>query len=158
MVSTVGLPEPQCREIAYQACAGAGVDLEDFSVSKAGRRGIVRVIVDQDGGVDLDLIADISRKISEDFDSSFASMDFPYVLEVSSPGVDRPLTEVRHWRRALGHLVKVEFNDHKDPQVFRATDVNETLISLTDSDGQVLSIPMTKIHSAVVQIEFNRGD
>jgi ribosome maturation factor RimP len=158
MVSTVGLPEAQCREIASLACGQVGVDLEDFSVTKTGRREVVRVIVDQDGGIDLDLIADISRRISEDFDSRFESLDFPYVLEVSSPGVDRPLTELRHWRRAVGHLVKIEFVDNNESQFYRVTGSDDGIISLTDSDGQALNVPMSQIDNAVVQIEFNRGE
>jgi len=158
MVSAVGLPEDQCREIASQVCVKAGVDLEDFTITTAGRREVVRVVVDQDGGIDLDLIAEISRKVSEDFDSRFESMDFPYVLEVSSPGVDRPLTEIRHWRRAIGHLVKIELKATNDPRIYRVAEVDGAAVSLSDSNGDVEIIPVSEINSAVVQIEFNRGD
>jgi len=158
MVSTVGLPEDQCREIASQVCVKALVDLEDFTITKAGRREVVRVVVDRDGGIDLDLIADLSRKISEDFDSTFESMDFPYVLEVSSPGVDRPLTEMRHWRRAIGHLVKIELKAANDPRIYRVAGVEGEAVTLTDSNGEVEIIPVSVINSAVVQIEFNRGE
>lgn len=83
------------------------LDLEDIRISSAGRRRVLRVIVDGDGGVSLDEIAEVSREISAKLDSGSAMGDAPYTLEVSSPGVERPLTAPRHWRRAAGRLVVV---------------------------------------------------
>lgn len=89
----------------------AGYDLEDLSVSRAGRRHVVRVMVDADGGIDLDAVADVSRAVSAALDAAEeAGGDIvagEYQLEVSSPGVDRPLTLPRHWRRNVSRLVKV---------------------------------------------------
>jgi ribosome maturation factor RimP len=86
----------------------AGYDLEDLVVTPAGRRSVVRVVVDRDQGVTLDDIADVSRAVSEVLDRNDDGMGrTPYVLEVTSPGVDRPLTEHRHWRRNVGRLVTV---------------------------------------------------
>ena len=85
-----------------------GMDLETVRVSVAGRRRLVRVIVDSDTGVSLDDAALVSRDISAALDASDLMGEVPYTLEVSSPGVDRPLTEPRHWRRAAGRLVKVK--------------------------------------------------
>lgn len=85
----------------------AGADLEEVRVSGAGRRVLLRVVVDADGGVGLDDIALISREVSAVLDSDDELGDAPYTLEVSSPGVDRPLTQPKHWRRALGRLVSV---------------------------------------------------
>ena len=85
----------------------AGMDLETVRVSPAGRRMLLRLVVDADGGVGLDEIAEVSREVSARLDASGAMGDVPYTLEVSSPGVDRPLTEPRHWRRARGRLVSV---------------------------------------------------
>ncbi len=81
------------------------MDLEGIRVTSAGRRRLLRVIVDADGGVSLDDIALASRELSVTLDSSAEMGDQPYTLEVSSPGVDRPLTAPRHWRRATGRLV-----------------------------------------------------
>src|SRR6478672_1859526 len=94
-------------EIVAPAVTGAGFDLENLTVSQVGRRLLVRVTVDGDNGVSLDEVADISRRISaalDEVDGQLGSQ--PYTLEVSSPGVDRPLTEERHWRRVIGRLVK----------------------------------------------------
>jgi len=85
----------------------AGLDLEAIRVSPAGRRRLLRLVVDADGGVGLDKIAEVSREVSARLDACGAMGDVPYTLEVSSPGVDRPLTEPRHWRRARGRLVSV---------------------------------------------------
>jgi ribosome maturation factor RimP len=82
-----------------------GMDLESVRVSPAGRRWLLRLVVDADGGAALDQIADVSREVSARLDASGAMGEAPYTLEVSSPGVDRPLTEPRHWRRAQGRLV-----------------------------------------------------
>jgi len=85
----------------------AGLDLESVRVGRAGRRRLLRVVVDGDGGVSLDSIALVSREVSVRLDDTGAMGEAPYTLEVSSPGVDRPLTQPRHWRRALGRLVRV---------------------------------------------------
>jgi ribosome maturation factor RimP len=89
----------------------AGFDLERVTVSRIGRRYSVQVVVDGDGGVGLDAIAEVSRALSEALDAAetagAAAVPGEYVLEVSSPGVDRPLTEPRHWRRNVGRLVTV---------------------------------------------------
>ncbi|MEV0212218.1 ribosome maturation factor RimP [Micromonospora sp. NPDC050695] len=99
------------RTVIEPVVNGAGYDLEDLSVSRAGRRHVVRVIVDADGGIDLDAVADVSRAVSTALDAAEeADGDIvagEYQLEVSSPGVDRPLTLPRHWRRTVGRLVKV---------------------------------------------------
>ncbi len=82
-----------------------GMDLEGVRVTSAGRRRVLRIVLDADGGVSLDDIAVVSRDLSTALDDSTVMGDQPYTLEVSSPGVDRPLTERRHWRRAIGRLV-----------------------------------------------------
>ena len=85
----------------------AGYDLEELVVTPAGRRSIVRVVVDRDAGVTLDDVAEVSRAVSAALDELDGEFGGSYVLEVTSPGVDRPLTEPRHWRRNTGRLVTV---------------------------------------------------
>jgi ribosome maturation factor RimP len=87
------------------------LDLEGIRITAAGRRRVLRLVVDGDGGVSLDVIALASRELSAVLDDSEVMGDVPYILEVSSPGVDRPLTERRHWRRAIGRLVTVPLAD-----------------------------------------------
>lgn len=83
----------------------AGMDLESVRISAAGRRWLLRIVVDADNRPGLDEIALVSRSVSAELDASAVMGQAPYTLEVSSPGVDRPLTEPRHWRRAVGRLV-----------------------------------------------------
>jgi ribosome maturation factor RimP len=88
--------------------SAAGYDLEELVVRAAGQRSVVRVVVDRDEGVSLDDVAEISRALSEVLDAQDEALGrSPYVLEVTSPGVDRPLTAPRHWRRNVGRLVSV---------------------------------------------------
>ena len=108
---SAGSPSAETRErllaLLGPVVAATGYDLEDVSVTKAGRRSLVRISVDRDGGIDLDGVADVTRAVSDALDKQEpGGPDFagPYVLEVSSPGVDRPLTEQRHWRRAAGRI------------------------------------------------------
>lgn len=93
----VGLLEP--------AVTAMGLDLENVRITSAGRRRLLRIVVDADGGVSLDDIAQVSREVSATLDRAAAMGEAAYTLEVSSPGVDRPLTEPKHWRRAIGRMV-----------------------------------------------------
>jgi ribosome maturation factor RimP len=81
------------------------MDLESVRISAAGKRWLLRVVVDADGGPSLDDIALVSHSVAAALDTSGVMGQEAYTLEVSSPGVDRPLTEPRHWRRAVGRLV-----------------------------------------------------
>jgi ribosome maturation factor RimP len=104
-------PDPATARLAgwiEPVIGAAGYDLEELVVTPAGRRSIVRVVVDRDRGVTLDDIAEVSRAVSAVLDDNDDDLGrSPYVLEVTSPGVDRPLTEQRHWRRNVGRLVEV---------------------------------------------------
>src|SRR6201986_2050646 len=90
------------------AVTAAGMDLESVRMTVAGKRRLLRIVVDSDHGGSLDDAADVSRDISAVLDAGNVLGEVPYTLEVSSPGVDRPLTEPRHWRRARGRLVRVK--------------------------------------------------
>ncbi len=91
--------------------AALGMDVEAVELSPAGNRRMLRIAVDQDGGVrDQDLV-EASRVASEVLDGSDVMGESAYTLEVTSPGVDRPLTLPRHWRRNSGRLVKATLTD-----------------------------------------------
>jgi ribosome maturation factor RimP len=89
-----------------------GFDLEDLVIQPAGRRRLVRVVVDADGGITLDDVATVNHAVSQALDDTDLMGSQPYVLEVTSPGVDRPLTEPRHWRRAVGRLVRASLTEN----------------------------------------------
>lgn len=96
-----------------------GMDLESVRISAAGRRWLLRIVIDADNGPGLDEIALVSRSVSAELDASGVMGQAAYTLEVSSPGVDRPLTEPRHWRRAVGRLVHAPLS-HPAPEATAA--------------------------------------
>ena len=122
------------------------------TVTSAGKRSLVRVVVDADGGVDLDAVADVSRAVSDALDGGDAFAG-PFVLEVSSPGVDRPLTEPRHWRRAVGRLVAVPVGEQT--LTGRVVEAGDTGVVL-DVDGARHAVGWAELGAGKVQIEFNR--
>ena len=100
-----------------------GLDVEAVEITPAGKRRVLRVAVDKDGGVTLDDVADATREVSEVIDASDVMGEQPYTLEVTSRGVDRPLTLPRHWRRNADRLVKVTTKDGEtQTSVLRAPD------------------------------------
>jgi ribosome maturation factor RimP len=132
-----------------------GLDLEDVTVTPAGKRKLLRVIVDKDGGVTLDDVADVSRTVSETLDSSDAMSGGAYVLEVTSPGVDRPLAHPRHWRRARGRLVVATLQ--AGPTLTgRVVDVGDGGVVLAVG-GKEHSYAWGEIARARVEVEFSRG-
>jgi ribosome maturation factor RimP len=143
-----------------------GYDLEELVVTPAGRRSVVRVVVDRDQGVTLDDIAEVSRAVSEVLDANDDGMGRPYVLEVTSPGVDRPLTEHRHWRRNVGRLVTVAVSG--DEVTGRVTDVDEAGVVLAvEAKGKPGAkkkpptprhVPWAQLGSGRVQVEFGRPE
>jgi ribosome maturation factor RimP len=132
-----------------------GFDLEDVTVSPAGKRRVVRVVVDRDGGVDLDDVADVARAVSDLLDDNPELVDGAYTLEVTSPGVDRPLTQPRHWRRNQGRLVKVTIPD--ETLTGRITSSTDTEVTL-DVDGTARTLLLAEVSKALVQVEFKGAD
>jgi ribosome maturation factor RimP len=147
------------RQVIAPVIEAAGYDLEELSVSRAGRRHLLRITVDGDGGVSLDAVADLSREISSALDSAeetggeFGAGE--YVLEVSSPGVDRPLTQPRHWRRNVGRLVAVSAGDR--PLTGRVLAADDAGIVL-DVGGRQHELGYAELGPGRVQIEFGRLD
>ncbi|GAA0472804.1 hypothetical protein Aca07nite_14980 [Actinoplanes capillaceus] len=143
------------REVIEPVVAKAGYDLEDLTLSRAGRRFVVRVLIDTDGGVGLDDVAVVSREISEALDLAEESggelLAGEYQLEVGSPGIDRPLTEPRHWRRNIGRLVTV------GGLTGRVLSVDDTGVAL-DVDGTTRELAWADLGAGKVQIEFKRMD
>jgi len=131
-----------------------GLDIEAVEISPAGKRRILRVAVDKDGGVTLDDVADATREVSRVLDDSDVMGEQPYTLEVTSRGVDRPLTLPRHWRRNADRLVKVTLTDGSTV-IGRITDSDEQRVTL-DVDGTARQVVLTDVAKALVQVEFNR--
>lgn len=131
-----------------------GLDLEAVELTPAGRRRILRIAVDGDSGVTLDDVADATRTISRALDDSDVMGEQPYTLEVTSRGVDRPLTLPRHWRRNTDRLVRVTLSGG-ETVTGRVTSTTEQSATL-DVDGATREIGYDEVAKALVQIEFNR--
>lgn len=144
------------------------IDLEAVKISSAGRRVVLRIVVDADGGVSLDDIAEVSRQVSARLDEKNAMGEAPYTLEVTSPGVDRPLTQQRHWRRAIGRLVAVPLlgKDHAAERIApagpvdyrgRIIEVDQDRVTL-EIDGERRAFSLGDLGPGRVQVEFGRLD
>ncbi len=131
-----------------------GLDIEAIVVTPVGNYRVLRIAVDGDDGVTLDAIADATRVVGEALDGSDAMGERPYTLEVTSRGVDSPLTLPRHWRRNPDRLVKVVTTDGETVSG-RILDSTDTSVRL-DVDGTHREVAYADVEKAVIQIEFNR--
>ena len=134
--------------------ASLDLDVEAVELTPAGKRRVLRVAVDKDGGVTLDDVAEATRAVNEVLDDSDMMGQQPYTLEVTSRGVDRPLTLPRHWRRNRDRLVKVVPHEG-EPLVGRITESGEDSATL-DVAGETHEVAFDDVKKALVQIEFNR--
>jgi ribosome maturation factor RimP len=138
----------------------AGLELEDVEMRTVGRRLVVRVLVDSDHGVTLDEVAVASRAVSDALDTSDVLGDEPYTLEVSSPGVDRPLTLPRHWLRNVGRLVAVTVTDGRETtgRLVAVSDDGGTAELEVNLKGRIsrTTIAIADVRKALVQVEFSR--
>jgi len=160
------------RPTLHQALERSGLVLEDVAITPAGRRRVVKVLVDRDlGEVDvvteptdpltLDEVADATRLVSEALDTSVVMGEQPYTLEVSSPGVGRPLTQARHYRRNVGRLLTV----HREGvdvtgrvTAASATEVTLEVPATRSTPASTETVPYAGVERAVVQVEFARHD
>ncbi|GAA1925064.1 ribosome maturation factor RimP [Nocardioides lentus] len=142
------------RAVVTDPVAALGLDLEAVELSAAGKRSVLRVAIDKDGGITMDDVADATREVSRVLDESDVMGERAYTLEVTSRGVDRPLTEPRHWRRNRDRLVAV--TPHEGEKLTgRITEAGESSATL-DVDGTSREVAYDQVARAVVQVEFNR--
>jgi ribosome maturation factor RimP len=142
--------------VLTEPLAASGLDVEAIDLTPAGKRRLLRVAVDKDGGVTLDDIAEATKEVSRILDETDVMGEQPYTLEVSSRGADRPLTEPRHWRRNVGRLVTVTLAD-KVSVTGRITESDDTRAVL-DVDGTPTEVGYGDVKKAKIQIEFNRKE
>jgi ribosome maturation factor RimP len=131
-----------------------GLDVEAVEITPAARRRLLRVAVDKDGGVTHDDLVEADREVSRVLDGSDAMGEQPYTLEVTSRGVDRPLTLPRHWRRNSQRLVKVTLASG-EVLTGRITDSDDTCVWVEVGD-QPRELAYDEVSKAMVQIEFTR--
>jgi ribosome maturation factor RimP len=154
---TTGLPsQTQVIELLGGDFARAGYDIEDVVIDTRARPPRITVIADGDDPLDLNTIATLSRSASALLDGLQSIRDH-YVLEVSSPGVERPLTSERHFRRARGRKVEIALSDGSQltGRVGETRDHTVALVVRAGRDWTLREIPLNEIVKAVVQVEFS---
>jgi ribosome maturation factor RimP len=122
--------------------------LEELTITSAGKVKILTVIVDSDSHLNLDEITAVTKEISEVIETLEELGDTAFTLEVTSPGIDRPLTKPRHWRKNLDRLVKITMISGQDIQG-RIGEATETVVLVDDQ-----KVSFEDVKRAVLEIEF----
>ncbi len=160
------------RPTLQEALGSSALVLEDVAVTPAGRRRVVKVLVDRALGeldtvteptapLTLDEVAAATHLVSDALDSSDLMGEQPYTLEVSSPGVGRPLTEPRHFRRNVGRLVTVQHDGGEVTGRVTSASAGEFTIEVPAAKkvpARTETLPYAQVERAVVQVEFARPD
>ncbi|WOC14462.1 ribosome maturation factor RimP [Gordonia sp. MP11Mi] len=139
----------------------AGYDLEDIAVLTPPGRRDIRVVVDRDGGADLDALAELSRELDTALDEADLMGAQPYDLEVTTPGIGRPLTLARHWRRNVGRSVKLDYTlDGKTVSLTaRIGRIDGDTVAVVIADkGRIKTVDvlLDSVEKAVVEVDFRR--
>ncbi len=150
----------QISELVTPAVSDLGFYLEDVHIATPGSHRIVTCIVDGDASLNLDQVTSVSRVISELLDEAAFMGETPFTLEVTSPGVDRPLTQPRHFAKNIDRLLKVIKLDGSEitGRILSNTDNDVTLTVVVKKETTEQTISLAEIKRAVVEIEFNRKD
>lgn len=144
-------------DVLNPAVTRAGFILEEVKVTPIGKRRLVSVVVDcENRNPSLDEVTVVSKEVSSILDSYSQLGEMPFTLEVTTPGIDRPLTELRHWRKNVGRLVKITPKTG-EKYVARIITVNPRDVHL-EIKGKELIVPFTDISRAHIEVEFNRKD
>ena len=150
----------QISELVTPAVSDQGFYLEDVHVATPGSHRIVTCIVDGDASLNLDQVTTVSRVISERLDEAAFMGETPFTLEVTSPGVDRPLTQPRHFAKNIDRLLKIVKLDGSEVtgRILSNTDHDVTLTVTVKKETLEQTVSLNEIKRAVVEIEFNRKD
>lgn len=140
--------------IVADVVAAAGFELDSIDVQQASGRKLVKVVIDDDDGIDSDEIATVSRAVSKELDQHEDVLAGAYTLEVTSPGVTRPLTSPRHWRRAKFRQVRITPSDGAD-FLARVGDADEHSVRVL-TDGQLRDLRYADVSEAVIEVEFRQ--
>jgi ribosome maturation factor RimP len=142
-------------ELLSPAISRAGFVLEEVTVTPAGKRRIVSVVVDrEDSNPSLDEVTLVSKEVSALLDDYSELGSMPFTLEVTTPGVDRPLTQPRHWRKNIGRLVKITpMEGEKYLGRIKSVSSDGAILDFQDEES---AVNFADIRRAVIEIEFNR--
>lgn len=146
------------RAVAQRVVGGRGFELVDVEVKRARDGHFVRLFVDKEGGIGLDELQTVSEEVSAILDAE-DPIDSAYTLEVSSPGLDRPLKNEADYRRFVGRLVKlasyepVEGRRHWTGRLQSVED-GALVVVLEKEKGKVARIPLAKVSHGRLEVEF----
>jgi ribosome maturation factor RimP len=140
----------QVAAVITPAIQALGFYVEDISITAAGRRSMLTVIVDGDTHLSLDQVTVATKVISEIVENLPTLGNNPFTLEVTSPGLDRPLTKPRHWRKNKDRLIKIVLNDGKEI-TGRIKDSTEADVTVDEQN-----IKFADIKRATLEIEFKQ--
>jgi ribosome maturation factor RimP len=135
---------------------GEGLDLVDVTFGREGGRRILRVVVDREGGVDLDTISELSQKVSRRLDLEGFEPG-PYALEVSTPGIERPLRRPEDFRRAVGERVRVKTQDGMLEGELRAAEADAIRVASQEGEHRVALEEVAAARTVVDWDEELRG-
>ncbi|MDB5051846.1 MAG: hypothetical protein JWO30_4917 [Fibrobacteres bacterium] len=145
--------------LATKVAESSGLDLVDVEIFRAGKRRVLRIYIGKRDGVNVDDCAKVSRDLGTLLDADNVMQDENYILEVSSPGLDRPFKTIKDYRRNLGRFVRVSTREPveglggKRVVVGKLADVGEASITV-DTDGKPRSIPLDLILQAKVDVRL----
>lgn len=150
----------QIEELIAPALQQAGYFLEDINIISPGSHRIVTVIVDGESALNLDQVTAASKLVSELMDDAPFMGDTPFTLEVTSPGIDRPLTLPRHFAKNVTRLLKVTTTDGEviTGRITSNSESDVTLSVVEKKETKEVVVALADIKRAVVEIEFNRKD
>jgi ribosome maturation factor RimP len=150
----------QISELITPALQQAGYFLEDVNLVTPGNHRIVTVIVDGETSLNLDQVTVASKLVSELMDEAPFMGETPFTLEVTSPGIDRPLTLPRHFAKNVSRLLKVTKTDGVvvTGRITSNNDDSVTLSVVEKKESKEVVVALAEIKRAIVEIEFNRKD
>ena len=149
------------KGIAIPILDSMGIELVDIEFGRVGRDPLLRLFIDKDGGVTLDECADVSRELSLILDVEDA-ISSNYTLEVSSPGLDRPLKKQSDYERFTGRLIKIrtyeplpdDKGNKRKTFLGKLEGLVDGVVKMTLAEGQTASIPLDRVAKANLEFEF----
>jgi len=144
------------REVIAPILTSMGLELVDLELSGHGRRGHLRIFIDKAGGVNVDDCEQVSRYVGHALDVA-DPISHAYLLEVSSPGLDRPLRKAEDYQRAVGKLVRLKLNQPRDGEwvlIGRLQGLQEDVIEIKPEDGEPVRVALADIAQARLEVEW----
>lgn len=144
-------------ELLNPVVSRAGFVLEEVTVTPVGKRRLVSVVIDRESSnPSLDEVTVVSKEISVILDTYSQMGEMPFTLEVTTPGVDRPLTLPRHWKKNIGRLVKIT-PKQGDKFIGRISEASENQVKL-ELEKELLTVDLVDVSRAQIEVEFNRKE